>query len=99
MSLLTTALLYDRYQRARLNVAELGEQLGLSRGAVLNQISAGPSAAPVPPAGTQPATVHPDTWIPVQAALGAYLEQLLTQDRVAQMLMREAGVSVGQVLK
>lgn len=41
MSLLTAALLYDRYQRARLNVAELGEQLGLSRGAVLNQISAG----------------------------------------------------------
>lgn len=60
---------------------------------------AGPSAAPVPPAGTQPATVQSDTWIPIQAALRAYLEQLLTHDRVAQMLMREAGVGVGEVLK
>ena len=46
MSLLTTALLYDRYQRARLNAAELGEQLGLSEGTVRNQISAG--TFPVP---------------------------------------------------
>ena len=95
--------LYEVLRAPDAMTRERADRPGVPRERPLRQATpaapTGPSAAPDPPAGTQPATVQPDTWIPVQAALRAYLEQLLAHDRVAQLLMREAGVTAREVLK